>query len=309
VTAAEPSAARRLGRLIPVGGRLQLQQLWCRGEAIHARHCWDEAKATGPLDPARLALFDQRFPIVASTYNYLPNDLLARGLDRHRQLARRLPNGSSTLEVGSADGMTAAMLSQHGHTATAIDIDISRTDSRVPAAGVRVIEMDATRLDFPDASFDLVYSFNVFEHLTDPAAALREMTRVLRPGGTVFVSFTALRWSPFGAHLGKAIGIPYVTVLFDEHDVAEYLQSRKRVTYVPWVNDYSIERFREAFRAQRGSYADWRYNEIRNRWHARLVAEYAPVFKGRAPSFDSLLTESVRLRAKKIQDEGSAPRG
>jgi SAM-dependent methyltransferase len=198
--------------------------------------------------------------------------------------------------------MTAAMLARHGHSATAIDIDVSRTDPRAREAGVRVIEMDATRLSFPDASFDLVYSFNVFEHLPDPAATFAEIKRVLRPGGLVFISFTGLRWSPHGAHLYKSIGVPYVTVLFDEPDVTEYLRSNGFTTPAPWVNDYSIERFRSMFSAHAAGFTGWRCIEIRNRWHARLIAEQAEVFKARAPSFDSLLAESVRVRGRKRGD-------
>jgi ubiquinone/menaquinone biosynthesis C-methylase UbiE len=193
--------------------------------------------------------------------------------------------------------MTAAVLAERGCDATAIDIDISRTDPRVRAAGVRVVEMDATRLEFPDASFDLVYSFNVFEHLPDPAATFAEMTRVLRPGGAAVVSFSALGWSPFGAHLYKAIGVPYVTVLFDEQDVEAYLRSMGHMDGAPWVNRCSIEQFRAALNAQADSYTMWQYREKRNRWYAGVVAEHAPVFKGRAPSFDSLLVESVSVRA------------
>ena len=89
--------------------------------------------------------------------------------------------------------------------------------------------MDATRLDFPNAAFDLVYSFNVFEHLNDPAATFGEMVRVLRPGGVAYIAFTSLRWSPHGAHLYKTVGIPYVTVLFDEADVAAYLRIDRTV--------------------------------------------------------------------------------
>ena len=48
------------------------------------------------------------------------------------------------------------------------------------------VQMDATRLDFADDSFDLVYSFNVFEHLPDPAAVWQSSKRVLRPGGCLF---------------------------------------------------------------------------------------------------------------------------
>src|SRR5262249_2432074 len=53
----------------------------------------------------------------------------------------------------------------------------------------RTLQMDASRMDFPDASFDLVYSFNVFEHLPDPAVVLEEKIRVTRPGGCVLTHF------------------------------------------------------------------------------------------------------------------------
>src|SRR5262249_1021619 len=42
---------------------------------------------------------------------------------------------------------------------------------------------DAYALDFPDATFDVVHAHQVLQHLTDPVAALREMSRVCRPGG------------------------------------------------------------------------------------------------------------------------------
>jgi SAM-dependent methyltransferase len=42
---------------------------------------------------------------------------------------------------------------------------------------------DLEQLTFPDASFDLFVTQDVFEHLFDPAAAFREIARVLRPGG------------------------------------------------------------------------------------------------------------------------------
>ncbi len=76
-----------------------------------------------------------------------------------------------------------------------------------------VIHGDATRMDFPDGSFDFVYSFDVFEHLPDPARVLDEIARVLRPGGGSLISvhlFTA----EDGAHdpsvlRGRRRHIPY----------------------------------------------------------------------------------------------------
>ncbi|HRK31496.1 MAG TPA: class I SAM-dependent methyltransferase [Tepidisphaeraceae bacterium] len=46
---------------------------------------------------------------------------------------------------------------------------------------------DATRLPFDSGSFDVVYSTDVFEHLPDPEACLREIVRVLRPGGAMWI--------------------------------------------------------------------------------------------------------------------------
>jgi SAM-dependent methyltransferase len=55
------------------------------------------------------------------------------------------------------------------------------------AAGIR--HEDVTALTFPPASFDVVLSFDVLEHVPDYHTALREMARVLRPGGTLLASF------------------------------------------------------------------------------------------------------------------------
>jgi hypothetical protein len=82
-------------------------------------------------------------------------------------------------------------------------------------------------------------------------------------------------------------------VLFEEADVLAYLQTVGLIGRPPWVNEYSIERFRAAFRAQAGACATFRYAETRNRWHADLIADHAGVFKARAPSFDSLMVDSI----------------
>lgn len=49
--------------------------------------------------------------------------------------------------------------------------------------------MDVTRSPFPDAAFDLVLSNEVLEHVPDLDAALRDMARILRPGGMVIGTF------------------------------------------------------------------------------------------------------------------------
>jgi len=53
---------------------------------------------------------------------------------------------------------------------------------------------EAAELPFSDATFDLVTCLDVVEHLDDDTAALREMWRVLRPGGHLLVTVPAHRW-------------------------------------------------------------------------------------------------------------------
>lgn len=51
-----------------------------------------------------------------------------------------------------------------------------------------IVRMDATKMTFPDSSFDVVYSYSVFEHIPDCGRVLEEIKRVLRPGGAMYIS-------------------------------------------------------------------------------------------------------------------------
>jgi SAM-dependent methyltransferase len=91
------------------------------------------------------------------------------------------------LVVGCGSGQEAAILAKAFLANTiGIDVDDSAFDHDALAA-VRLTVMDANELLFPDASFDLVYSFHVLEHIPQPERALREMARVLRPSGTYLI--------------------------------------------------------------------------------------------------------------------------
>ncbi len=94
------------------------------------------------------------------------------------------------LELGSGSGaMAAELLTRYPDIRlTATDVDPAMLDaarSRLAPFGDRatVQQADATRLPFPDGSFDAVVSFIMLHHVIDWEAALAEVTRVLRPGG------------------------------------------------------------------------------------------------------------------------------
>jgi len=72
---------------------------------------------------------------------------------------------------------------------------------------VTTVEADVGALPFPDASYDLVVTFTGLHCFPDPALALTEMVRVLRPGGVLtgsaFLNDTGLRYEP-ARRIGRA---------------------------------------------------------------------------------------------------------
>jgi SAM-dependent methyltransferase len=99
------------------------------------------------------------------------------------------------LEAGCGGGVFLPLLARAvGPTGRVVGLDhapafVAEARSRVADAGlagtVTVEEGDACHLPYPDASFDAAHCERVLQHLADPAAALRELARVVRPGGWV----------------------------------------------------------------------------------------------------------------------------
>lgn len=100
---------------------------------------------------------------------------------------RRVAAGARILEVGSADGPSVRWLRDRGWC-VATDIDLGALGSGGVCASV-------TGLPFRDGGFDAVAAFDVVEHVEDDLAALRELRRVVCPGGQVLLSVPAYRWA------------------------------------------------------------------------------------------------------------------
>ncbi len=108
------------------------------------------------------------------------------------------------------------------------------------------LQMDATKMTFAYASFDLVYSYSVFEHLPDPAAVLQEAKRVLKPGGVLYVSL----------HLYSAEGGCHDLRIFagQRESIPYWAQLRPAVkdTVIEscYMNEWPMARWNELFRAE-----------------------------------------------------------
>jgi ubiquinone/menaquinone biosynthesis C-methylase UbiE len=102
----------------------------------------------------------------------------------------RLPNGR-VLDLGAGQGNTTRCLADVlqpdaciGLEYDAALVDYARTRDDNPAC-VRFEQGDATQLPFPDASFDVAFCRYLLLHMADPVRVVREMARVVRPGGYV----------------------------------------------------------------------------------------------------------------------------
>jgi ubiquinone/menaquinone biosynthesis C-methylase UbiE len=96
--------------------------------------------------------------------------------------------GRDVLEVGCGTGVHARLLAEAGAHVTAIDltptaVELTRRRLELHGLEAEVLETDAEQLPFADASFDFVWSWGVIHHSHDTDRAIREIARVLRPGG------------------------------------------------------------------------------------------------------------------------------
>jgi SAM-dependent methyltransferase len=107
--------------------------------------------------------------------------------------------GDRLLDMGAGGGRHAFEAAKRGAAVTALDADAGELKDAKAVLdelghGGACVNGDALRLPFADATFDRVIAAEVLEHVPADVAAMRELARVLRPGGTIAV--TVPRWGP-----------------------------------------------------------------------------------------------------------------
>lgn len=103
---------------------------------------------------------------------------------------RDLPRSTPVIEVGCGDASFTTDLAQQFASVVAIDISagqIAENARQFPLIDFRQHDV-SERFPFADATFEVVWCSEVLEHLFDPEFALREMHRILRPGGRLLVT-------------------------------------------------------------------------------------------------------------------------
>lgn len=152
------------------------------------------------LDHWASHLLDARDPQRARWLR-LELDQIARNRTIAREVARFAPlDGARVLDVGCQLGALPVALAELGAAVTGVDVDdalLAGARLRAGCYGARAdfARAEAEALPFDDNTFDVVTFVDVIEHVRDPRAAVRELARVLRPGGTLYL-FGPNRLSP-----------------------------------------------------------------------------------------------------------------
>jgi len=121
--------------------------------------------------------------------------------------------GKQFLDVGCGIGNMILVAAQQGaKKAIGIDIDLNEfgethfntiaQENSIDLQNTELIEGSlGESIRFEDGEFDLITMQDVFEHLAQPTHILREVNRVLKHDGLLYISFTPLYYSPFGHHI------------------------------------------------------------------------------------------------------------
>lgn len=118
--------------------------------------------------------------------------LRAREVGRLLEWAGDL-RGKRLLDVAGGDGWWAAQATKRGADATCLDLARDKlTRGKQLKVSPHLVESDALLMPFKDGTFDVVMSVCAIEHFDDGPRSLREMARVIKPGGLLVMSADAL---------------------------------------------------------------------------------------------------------------------
>jgi len=237
-------------------------------------------------------------------YGYDPFSTWQRGAERAKDLlslsGMQRPGGT-VLEVACGDGMTGFLLAGYGHDVQLTDV-VDWRDGR--ARGIAFTDSNVCeRLPFAEASYDLIYSYNAFEHFPAPASALSEIVRVCRPGGLMYFQFGPLYASPWGLHAYRMLRMPYPQFLFSAEFIKEKLQEMgiqdlgQELSDLQFTNQWRVDQFHALWEGSQCQIID--EHVYRDAGHLDLIERFPQRFQGRGLTYDDLTIQSVYVTLRK----------
>lgn len=198
----------------------------------------------------------------------------------HRYLlACELARGKTVLDIACGEGYGSRMLADVAKSVSGVDISgetIERAAKKYPHPTLAFIQGSVTAIPLPDASIDLVTSFETIEHLAEQESMLREIRRVLRPDGVLIISspdkrqYSDLTGYNNEYHVKELYRDEFVDLLKRHFNHMRMLGQRVVFGSVMGAEDS-------------GPFLSWRKNEPDSRTTGLADAEYLIALAGNAP--------------------------
>jgi 2-polyprenyl-3-methyl-5-hydroxy-6-metoxy-1,4-benzoquinol methylase len=182
------------------------------------------------IDPSLLEGLEARDAWFHSHFVWAPGVIIDH-------LKRLVPLESSVvLDFGCGEGLMAKGVAQVAREVHGVDIvpnfwrveerfdEMFGVENRIPPA--KLIQVDPEKpLPYKDGSFDAVIAWSVFEHVADTPRALREIHRVMRPGGAFFLTINPLYYSAHGCHLWNVVDEPWVHLKISHEELCDRIRA------------------------------------------------------------------------------------
>jgi SAM-dependent methyltransferase len=189
-------------------------------------------------------------PVVPEPLARDPESTAARARERMLGVHKAIDlAGKRVLEIGCGAGYEVWYLShQFGSEAYGIDVVSRRAwdvlaDERTHYECADMTASNPFAADF----FDRVISFTVWEHVVHPYKMIREMHRVMKPGGLAWVRANLHR-SALASHLYREIFFPYPHLLFSDDVIREFYRRRgEHPRGASWVNHVTWSQYERYF--------------------------------------------------------------
>jgi ubiquinone/menaquinone biosynthesis C-methylase UbiE len=140
--------------------------------------------------------------------------------------------GALVADIGTGDGIIDLAIARLAKPARITGFDLNQVDTERLLGSARTFgycddlppNLDfevsgANELPGADCQFDALISWSCFEHVGEPALLAKEMFRVLRPGGILFLQLWPFYFSPHGAHLTDWFPDGYCHLLMEQDDL------------------------------------------------------------------------------------------
>ena len=202
------------------------------------------------------------FAPLGATYDRYAR-LLSLGQDPRwrRFLVSRVHAGPGDIVVDVATG-TAAVAIELVRTKGCSVVGVDQSPEMLAVAGrrlllaaaterVRLVEARAEELPFEDRSFDALTFTYLLRYVDDPAATLRELARVVRPGGSIASLEFGVPGSPiaraaWGLYVGAALPLAGRSIAPEWHEVGRFLRASVREFYARYPLERQLQLWREA---------------------------------------------------------------